>query len=122
MKDPFANELGPALAAKTDVTCIAQYPCPLSSHGISQLSLLKVIPHSGRYHQIRRHLQAIGHPIVGDYLYGNVDYNQMIRAQCSMRRLMLLAHKLTFVHPTSQQTMTVESEIPEAFLRLKYVD
>lgn len=59
---------------------------------------------TGRSHQLRVHLQAIGHPIVGDALYGpEAD---------SAERLMLHASGLTLAHPTHGQVMRFESEPP----------
>ena len=52
-------------------------------------TLLEVTPVSGRTHQIRAHLSAIGHPIIGDELYGG----------SSARRVMLHCCKLQFTHP-----------------------
>lgn len=53
-------------------------------------SHLELEPVTGRTHQLRIHLAAIGHPILGDALYGNV---------ASAPRLMLHAHSLHFIHP-----------------------
>lgn len=63
-------------------------------------------PHTGRTHQLRVHLQAIGHPIVGDRLYGasgQVD---------SAERLMLHAFSLKLSHPTSGTEMTFNCPAP----------
>ncbi len=59
-------------------------------------------PVTGRTHQLRVHLLAIGHPIVGDALYGGQP----------AERLMLHAHTLDFVHPVTGRQMRLISEPP----------
>ena len=71
-------------------------------------TLLDVRPHTGRRHQIRVHLYSIGHPIVGDPLYGDKNL------QSSYPRLMLHAHRLS-LHLPSGQRLTLEAPIPESF-------
>jgi tRNA pseudouridine32 synthase / 23S rRNA pseudouridine746 synthase len=63
------------------------------------LSLVKLFPITGRSHQLRVHMQSIGHPILGDKLYGVKD------AHPEILRLMLHATELQFLHPFSQEEM-----------------
>lgn len=62
--------------------------------------LLKVTPLTGRTHQIRAHLAAIGHPIAGDKLYGGMPAN----------RVMLHCFRLQFTHPVTGESIDVCSE------------
>lgn len=64
---------------------------------------LRLRPITGRTHQLRLHLAAIGHPILGDRLYGDPQ---------SAPRLFLHASKLSFMHPEAQETLTFESPAP----------
>lgn len=66
-------------------------------------STLKLMPHTGRSHQLRVHLAAIGHPILGDTLYAPPEYAY------AYPRLMLHAWRLAFVHPVTQQNMQFEA-------------
>ncbi len=81
-------------------------------------TLLRVILETGRTHQIRVHLAHLGHPLVGDPLYGG--RRQLVAgtepaardALAGFRRQALHAAKLEFAHPVSGKTITVESPIP----------
>ena len=63
---------------------------------------------TGRTHQIRVHMAYIGHPLVGDTVYGG-------RAVKALTGQCLHARKLTFVHPRSGEAMTVECPLPDWF-------
>jgi len=78
------------------------------------LTLAQIAIHTGRTHQIRVHLSAIGHPIVGDALYGGVHRRVLadIRAVMKLDRPFLHAAKLVFKHPSDGRRMEFESELP----------
>jgi 23S rRNA pseudouridine1911/1915/1917 synthase len=69
-------------------------------------SLLKVFPKTGRTHQIRVHLASIGHPVVGDSLYGKKEN------PFGLKRLFLHAESLEF-SPAEGKRIKVEAELPE---------
>lgn len=69
-------------------------------------SLLSIRLHSGRTHQIRVHLSAIGHPLVGDWLYG----------QRNAPRPMLHAAELAMMHPLTNTPLRVAAPPPDDFL------
>jgi 23S rRNA pseudouridine1911/1915/1917 synthase len=69
-----------------------------------QYSLLEVEPVTGRTHQIRVHLAAVGHPVVGDATYG--------RPSAAVGRQFLHAHKLAFAMPLGRRTVEFESPLP----------
>ena len=68
-------------------------------------SYLEVKLETGRTHQIRAHLGAIGHPLIGDPTYGG-------EAKYGLRRQFLHAHRLAFAHPISGEAMVFRSELP----------
>ena len=69
-------------------------------------SLVECTLHTGRTHQIRVHLKHLGHPVLGDDVYGKRgDY----------QRQMLHAWRLGFSHPRSGERITFESPIPNDF-------
>jgi 23S rRNA pseudouridine1911/1915/1917 synthase len=78
------------------------------------LTLARVAIHTGRTHQIRVHLSAIGHPIVGDSLYGGVHRRVAgdIRAVQHLERPFLHASRLAFDHPSDGRRMEFTSELP----------
>ena len=77
------------------------------THAANQTRVL-LEPLSGRSHQLRVHLQAIGHPIVGDALYGPPQTGQALPAP----RLLLHASSLSLRHPASGQALRFDSPAP----------
>jgi 23S rRNA pseudouridine1911/1915/1917 synthase len=77
--------------------------------------LLHVAIATGRTHQIRVHLSAIGHPIVGDPTYGGVHRHVAgdVRPVQRLERPFLHAARLVFTHPADGRTMTFESSLPD---------
>jgi 23S rRNA pseudouridine1911/1915/1917 synthase len=78
------------------------------------LTLVQVAIHTGRTHQIRVHLSAIGHPIVGDALYGGVHRRVPgdIRAVSHLDRPFLHSARLAFSHPEDGRRMEFLSAMP----------
>ncbi|WP_444910809.1 RluA family pseudouridine synthase [Microbulbifer sp. TRSA005] len=72
-------------------------------------SLLRLLPVTGRSHQLRVHMQAMGHPILGDPFYAHSE------ALAAAPRLLLHASALEFLHPETQERLSVTSELPEVF-------
>ena len=72
---------------------------------LSEVSLLRVRLETGRTHQVRVHLQAIGHPVAGDPEYGHAGL-------LGLERQFLHAARLAFDHPVSHARVDVESPLP----------
>ena len=77
------------------------------AHQMPGVTLCQVAIHTGRTHQIRVHLSAIGHPIVGDAMYGGVHRRVLgdIRAVQRLERPFLHAARLVFAHPADGRRM-----------------
>ena len=73
----------------------------LRANGLVEATRLELEPITGRTHQLRVHLAAIGHPILGDALYGE-----------EAGRLLLHASALSFTHPLSAEPLSLASEPP----------
>ena len=84
------------------------------SHHFKGVSLLKVAIATGRTHQIRVHLSAIGHPIVGDSTYGGVHRRAPanLRAVLRLERPFLHSARLAFTHPSDGRRVEFESPLP----------
>jgi 23S rRNA pseudouridine1911/1915/1917 synthase len=89
---------------------------------LGNYTIVRCRPHTGRQHQIRVHLWHVGHPIVGDKLYGT-DAAFFLRSMkeilqveveggISLSRHALHAYKLSFRHPMTQKTMEFMSDFP----------
>jgi len=70
-------------------------------------TLIKCVLETGRTHQIRVHMAYIGHPLVGDYVYGNAKNNEFGQY--------LHAKTLGFTHPITGEFMEFDSELPDEF-------
>jgi len=92
------------------------------SRDLKGVTLVRVAIATGRTHQIRVHLSAIGHPIVGDALYGGVHRRvpHPLRAVTKLTRPFLHAERLAFTHPRTKERMAFTAPLPddlEAVLR-----
>jgi len=76
-------------------------------------SLLRVHIKTGRTHQIRVHMTALGHSVVGDEVYGNHKTNQFFKKKYGLERQFLHAHELTFVSPEKSREVSVMAKLPE---------
>src|SRR5688572_13104774 len=85
------------------------------AHPLPGLTLCQVAILTGRTHQIRVHLSAIGHPIVGDSVYGGVHRRVAgdIRAVQRLERPFLHAARLAFTHPREQRRMEFIAPLPD---------
>lgn len=81
-------------------------------HRFANTSLLEVILHTGRTHQIRVHTQYAEHPIIGDDKYGDKAANQVIAKQ-GFKRLFLHAVELSFVWPDNDEKFTFHAPTDE---------
>jgi 23S rRNA pseudouridine1911/1915/1917 synthase len=84
------------------------------------LTFAQVAIHTGRTHQIRVHLSAIGHPVVGDALYGGVHRRVPghLRAVNRLERPFLHAARLAFKHPGDGRRMEFTSPLPDDLQRV----
>jgi len=112
---PGAPERARARRSREAVTRIVR-----AEHFGRTLTLAHVAIHTGRTHQIRVHLSAIGHPIVGDPVYGGVHRRVPgdLRAVTHLDRPFLHAARLVFTHPIDGRRMEFSSELPSDLQRV----
>ena len=78
-----------------------------TENGILSFSLINCILETGRTHQIRVHFSSIGHPLLGDTLYGN--------ASSLISRQALHSNKLSFIHPITKKEQCFTCPLPDDF-------
>ncbi|MBU3012158.1 RluA family pseudouridine synthase [Polaribacter vadi] len=84
----------------------------VKSERFAFLNLVKLSPKTGRKHQLRKHLSAIGHQILGDKDYGNT--NLVLKG----KGLYLHAFSLEFLHPFTKETIFISKELPKKFKKI----
>ena len=84
----------------------------------SRYALLALSPASGRRHQIRRHLEHIVHPIIGDATYGKGRHNRLFADRFDCRRLLLACTALQLTHPVSSEPQQLNAALAGAFAAL----
>lgn len=78
----------------------------LSYDAAADTTRLELAPVTGRTHQLRVHLQSIGHPILGDHLYASPE------TMAKSARLLLHASQLTFTHPVTGEPLALHCDAP----------
>lgn len=96
-----------AVTAQNSKDAVTHYEVISRYHGFTHVRLRL---ETGRTHQIRVHMASIGHPVAGDAVYGNVTgAASVLQGQC------LHAKYIAFIHPRNQETIAVDSELPDYF-------
>jgi tRNA pseudouridine65 synthase len=91
----------------------ASLPIALGKFDSIRYSLVKLLPITGRRHQIRRHLAHLRFPILGDINYGDNKQNPFFIEHFGFKRLMLIAKSLCFIHPITKQKITITAEFDQ---------
>ena len=76
-------------------------------------SVVIATPHTGRFHQIRRHVRHLSHPIFGDTNYGKSSENRAFRERCGLARLGLHALSLSITHPATNAPITFHAPLAD---------
>jgi len=109
----------PLLAAETLFECLRVAAAgSFPAMPLLELSLLRAKPHTGRFHQIRRHLLEEGFPIVGDYRYAGKDRSDELGTILGTgTRMLLQAKVLEMLHPHTGAPLRIEAPADEDFCR-----
>jgi tRNA pseudouridine65 synthase len=92
-----------------------ELPFPVSRYPVARYSLVKLIPKTGRKHQLRRHMKHIFHPIVGDTKHGRGEHNKLFREKFSCHRLLLHSNSLKFIHPIGHKEVRIDAPLDDMF-------
>lgn len=92
---------------ESGLQAVTMWKCEKSG---KKASLIRAFPKTGRTHQIRVHLNSIGHPILGDTQYG-----KHFKCPYQPGRCLLHALEVSFPHPITQQILTIKSQLPSDF-------
>ena len=106
-----AHTLFETLATVTLPISVDRYPT-------TRYSLVKLLPKTGKKHQLRRHMKHISHHIIGDTKHGRGEHNKFFREHFHINRLLLHAFKITFIHPIFNQEITVKAPFDEDFQKI----
>lgn len=118
--DRFSHRRTPRLRpARTEVSCRARIELPVAvgRYTTARYSLVECRPHTGRRHQIRRHLKHLRHPVIGDVNYGDGAHNRFFRS-FGIARLLLAATDVCFPHPVSGADVHIHAPPDDDFKQL----
>ena len=118
---PLTREDGRVQEAQTLFEAVekTEVNVPLGKFETSRYSYVKVMPKTGRMHQIRKHFAHIFHPIIGDRPHGCNKQNKLFKNKWGMDTMMLHAHSLSFQHPETGEQVLIKADFSEEFKRVK---
>ena len=117
------HETGALQEAKTSYRTLArvEMPLPHAEHQTSRYSLVELEPHTGRRHQLRRHMAGINHPIIGDRPHGCNKQNRLWKKTFGLTNMLLHAAELRLPHPCTGTEISIQAAEQEAFLHAREI-
>ncbi len=118
---PLENPAGEMVQCETRYRTLGKIELPFKVSKLfdtSRYSLLEVSPKTGRWHQIRRHMNRVSHPIIGDREHGDSHHNRFFRDELKIDGLCLWAKELTVRHPGTGEKIRFESPVTDAWKQL----
>lgn len=109
-----AEEAQPALTEYCRLAS-ADFPVAVDRYPTARYALVALEPHTGRRHQLRRHMKHIAHPIIGDATHGKGVHNRFFQTQFGCRRLLLACTDIHFRHPESGQSLHLHAPVGDQF-------
>jgi len=99
--------------ALTHYRTLAHYalPLPQGSFPQTRCALVELEPHTGRRHQLRRHMKHIAHPLIGDATHGKGPLNRAVAEVLGLQRLWLHALRLELKHPITGVPLCIEAPV-----------
>ncbi|MFT6334378.1 MAG: tRNA pseudouridine65 synthase [Saprospiraceae bacterium] len=107
----LTNDSGKTQDAITKYECLDRFELdlPLGRFQTSRYSHVKVLPKTGRMHQIRKHMNHLRHPIVGDRPHGCSKQNRLWKSEFGLTNMMLHAKSLDITHPITKTNLSIEA-------------
>ncbi len=117
----LVNDSGKRQTAITDFKLLkhSELAIPFGKHSTSRYSLIEAFPSTGRMHQIRKHLNHLRHPIIGDRPHGCSKQNRLFKEKWNMSSMMLHASSLSFNHPFTKEPVTILAKVSSEFSRMQ---
>ncbi|MCW3785428.1 pseudouridine synthase [Plebeiibacterium sediminum] len=114
---PLTNDKGKTQDAFTSFKTLkrTELDIPFGKFPTSRYSLIEAYPKTGRMHQIRKHLNHLRYPIIGDRPHGCNKQNRLFKEQWNMTTMLLHAQKIKIKHPYTNETMQLEAPLFETF-------
>lgn len=88
-------------------------PIPVGRYPEARYSLVELRPHTGRLHQLRKHMAHLRHPIVGDVGHGEGRHNRLFRERFGVHRMLLHARAMTLPHPVTGTPLQLRAPLDE---------
>lgn len=106
---------GPAQPAHTTLRRLGTVTLPIAvgRYPEARYSLVELRPHTGRTHQLRKHMAHLRHPIVGDVRHGEGRHNRLFRARFGAARMLLHAHAMSLTHPVTDEPLRLHAPLDE---------
>lgn len=114
---PLINDAGKKQDAVTNFKLIKKVEIPLAfgKFETSRYSLIEAFPQTGRMHQIRKHLNHLRHPIIGDRPHGCNKQNALFLKEFDLEKMLLHAESLKIIHPFSEKELFIKAGFPSHF-------
>ncbi|RFC53917.1 pseudouridine synthase [Brumimicrobium aurantiacum] len=114
---PLTNDAGKKQEARTSFKLIqkVEIDLPFGKFDTSRYSLIEAFPQSGRMHQIRKHLNHLRHPIIGDRPHGCNKQNALFLNKFGLEKMLLHAVSLKLKHPYTKEELIINAKVPEHF-------
>ena len=119
MPDDMRTDRLEVQPAQSRFATLRRFELPLPQQGFARTRCAEVAlqPLTGRRHQLRRHMQHIAHPIVGDATHGKGPLNRAVAGLIGLQRLWLHAQSLVLPHPVSGQMLHLTAHLPSQWQR-----
>ena len=90
-----------------------EFPFATDRYATARYSVVRCLPTTGRWHQLRQHLAHLRHYIINDRVHGDGKQNRLFDRHLGLRDMFLHAHRLTFDHPVTSARIVLVAPLPD---------